>query len=127
MSRTTFEARVQRRDRERAGLPRVLPPSGHVFCVQRQQALVWYAKYRTGTGRQIQKKLGPAWTRRGRPPDGYYTHALAQRWLCATLEQIRSRTMPPTAGTRLEFATAAGEWLRHVEHERGRKPTTIRG
>ena len=52
----------------------VAPPSGHVFCVQRQHGLVWYAKYRTGTGQQIQKKLGPAWTRRGRPPAGYLTY-----------------------------------------------------
>jgi integrase len=98
-----------------------------VFCVQRQHGLVWYAKYRTGTGRQIQRKLGPAWTRRGRPPDGYFTHGLAERWLCATLEQIRARTMPPTLGTRVIFNVAAEEWLRHVEHDRGRKPTTIRG
>jgi hypothetical protein len=35
--------------------------------------------------------------------------------------------MPPVAGTRLAFDTAAAEWLRHVEHDRGRKPTTIRG
>jgi integrase len=52
---------------------------------------------------------------------------MAQRWLCATLEQIRLRAMPPRAGTRLAFATAAAEWLRHVEHDRARKPTTIRG
>jgi integrase len=127
MSRTSPEARARRREFERGGLPRVMPPSGHVFCVQRQCGLVWYAKYRTGTGRQIQKKLGPAWTRRGRPPAGYFTHGLAERWLCATLQQIRSRTMPPMAGTRATFTAAAAEWLRHIEHDRGRKPTTVRG
>jgi integrase len=127
MSRTSPEARARRREFERGGLPRLAPPSGHVFCVQRQHGLVWYAKYRTGTGRQIQRKLGPAWTCRGRPPAGYFTHGLAERWLCATLEQIRARTMPPTPGTRVTFNVAADEWLRHVEHDRGRKPTTIRG
>ena len=30
----------------------------------------WYAKYRLPDGRQVQKKLGPAWTERGRPPAG---------------------------------------------------------
>jgi integrase len=127
MSRTSPEARARRREFERGGLPRVTPPSGHVFCVQRQHGLVWYAKYRTGTGRQIQRKLGPAWTRRGRPPAGYYTRTLAERWLCATHEQIRRRTMPATAGTRVTFNVAAAEWLRHIEHDRHRKPTTIRG
>jgi hypothetical protein len=107
--------------------PTVRPPSGHVFCVQRQSGLVWYAKYRTGTGRQIQKKLGPAWTRRGRPPAGSFTRPVAEQWLCATLDQIRARTMPPDAGTRARFDDAAAEWLRYVEHDRRRKPTTVRG
>jgi integrase len=98
-----------------------------VFCVQRQHGLVWYAKYRTGNGGQVQKKLGPAWTRRGRPPAGYFTRPLAERWLCATLEQIRTRTMPPMAGARASFAAAAAEWLRFIEHDRARKPTTVRG
>jgi hypothetical protein len=90
MSRTSSEAPVRRREFERGGQPRVAPPSGHVFCVQRQHGLVWYAK-------------------------------------CATLEQIRSRTMPPMAGTRAIVTDAVAEWLRHVEHDRGRKPTTVRG
>jgi integrase len=105
----------------------VAPPSGHVFCVQRQHGLVWYAKYRTGTGRQIQKKLGPAWARRGSPPVGYLNRSLAERWLSATLEQIRVRTTPPLAGTRASFRAAADEWLRYVEYDRGRKATTVRG
>jgi integrase len=107
--------------------PVVAPPSGHVFCIQRQNGLVWYANYRTGTGRQIQKKLGPAWTRRGRPPPGYLNRSSAERWLSATLEQIRFRTTPPLAGTRASFRAAADEWLRYVEHDRVRKATTVRG
>jgi integrase len=107
--------------------PVVAPPSGHVFCVQRQHGLVWYAKYRTGIGLQIQRKLGPAWTRRGRPPAGYLTRSSAERWLCVTLEQIRVRTMPPMAGTRASFTAAADEWLRYIEHDRRRKATTVRG
>ena len=42
-------------------------PSGHVFRVERRRGSVWYAKYRLPDGRQVQKKIGPAWTRRGRP------------------------------------------------------------
>ena len=40
------------------------PPTGHVFRVDRARGPVWYAKYRLPDGRQVQKKLGPAWTGR---------------------------------------------------------------
>src|SRR3954447_13230897 len=127
MSRTPARNRARQKRRGPVPPPVVAPPSGHVFCVQRQHGLVWYAKYRTGTGLQIQKKLGPAWTRRDRPPAGYFNRSSADRWLCATLEQIRVRTMPPMAGTRASFTAAAEEWLRYVEHDRHRKATTVRG
>jgi integrase len=45
--------------------------SGHVFKAERQRGPVWYAKYRLPDGRQVQKRLGPAWTKRGRPEAGY--------------------------------------------------------
>jgi integrase len=118
---------MARRADEPQPLPVIGPPSGHVFCVQRQHGLVWYAKYRTGTGRQVQKKLGPAWTRRGQPPAGYLNRAGAQRWLEATLQRIRARTLAPMAGTPARFETAAAEWLRFIEHDRCLKPTTVRG
>ena len=35
-----------------------------------QRGPVWYAKYRLPDGRQVQKRIGPAWTQRGRPADG---------------------------------------------------------
>lgn len=88
----------------------VVPPSGHVYLIHRQSGPVWYVKYRIGTGRQIQRKLGPAWPRRGQPPAGYLNRSLAERWLCATLAQIRARTTPPMAGTPCTFAVAAAEW-----------------
>ena len=56
-SRSALRARVPRRARARA---------------------VWYAKYRLPDGRQVQKKIGPAWTERGRPPAGYFTKRLAE-------------------------------------------------
>jgi hypothetical protein len=45
-------------------------PTGHVFRAERVRGSVWYAKYRLPDGRQVQKKLGPAWTERGRPANG---------------------------------------------------------
>ena len=56
----------------------VRPPSGHVFRVDRARGPVWYAKYRLPDGRQMQRKIGPAWTERGRPAAGYFTKRTAE-------------------------------------------------
>jgi hypothetical protein len=57
------------------------PPSGHVFRMERKRGAVWYGNYRLPDGRQIQTKIGPAWTGRGRPAAGYVTKRLAEDWL----------------------------------------------
>jgi integrase len=43
------------------------PVSGHVFRVVRKRGPAWYAKYRLPDGHQVQRRLGLAWTTRGRP------------------------------------------------------------
>jgi hypothetical protein len=56
--------------RPTASASRAMPgqtPTGHVFHVDRKHVPVWYAKYRLPDGRQVQRKLGPAWSERGRP------------------------------------------------------------
>jgi integrase len=103
------------------------PPTGHVFRVERARGLAWYAKYRLPDGRQVQKKLGPAWTGRGRPSAGYFTKRLAEDWLRGVLEQARRGTLPGLVRTGATFADAAAEYLRYIEHDRGRKPSTVRG
>jgi integrase len=105
----------------------VQPPSGHVFRVERKRGPAWYAKYRLPDGRQVQKKLGPAWTERGRPPAGYFTKRAAEAWLRDTLDAARRGTLPGLVRTRATFSDAATEHLRYVEHDRGRKPSTVRG
>jgi integrase len=102
------------------------PPTGHVFRVDRARGPVWYAKYRLPDGRQVQKKLGPAWTERGRPAAGYFTKRLAEDWLRSTLEQARRGTLPGSVRTGATFADAAAEFLRYTEHDRGCKPSTLR-
>jgi integrase len=102
------------------------PPTGHVFRVARARGPVWYAKYRLPDGRQAQKKIGPAWTERGRPPAGYYTKRLAEDWLREVLDQARRGTLPGAVRTGARFEDAAAEWLRYVEHDRGVKPSTLR-
>jgi len=102
-------------------------PTGHVFRVERTRGPIWYAKYRLPDGRQVQKKLGPAWTGRGRPAAGYFTKRLAEDRLRETLEEARRGTLSGMVRTGATFADAAAEYLRYVEDERGRKPSTLRG
>lgn len=97
------------------------PVSGHVFRVTRARGPQWYAKYRTPDGRQIQKRLGPAWTERGRPPTGYFTKRTAKAWLQDQLVAVRNGHGPqPPSGDTFEDIVAG--WLAHVQREA--KPST---
>jgi integrase len=100
--------------------------SGHVFRVDRKRGPVWYAKYRLPDGRQIQKRIGPAWTSRGRPAAGSFTRRTAQAWLDETLAEARAGTLAAQTRTGVLFSRAAEEWLRYAEHDRACKPTTMR-
>jgi integrase len=101
------------------------PPTGHVFRVERARGPVWYAKYRLPDGRQVQKKIGPAWTERGRPAAGYFTKRTAEEWLRQLLDEARRGTLPGMVRTGVTFADAAAEWLRYLEHDRLRKASTL--
>lgn len=103
------------------------PPSGHVFRVERKRGAQWYAKYRLPDGRQLQRRIGPAWTERGRPAAGYFTKRTAEDWLRDLLGEARRGTLPGLVKTGVTFSEAADEWLRYVEHDRNRKHSTIVG
>ena len=105
----------------------VASPTGHVFRIERVRGPAWYAKYRLPDGRQVQKKLGPAWTERGRPPAGFFTKRLAEDWLRDVLHKARQGTLAGQVRTGATFANATAEYLRYVEQDRGRKPSTLRG
>jgi integrase len=101
------------------------PPSGHVFRVDRTRGPQWYAKYRLPDGRQVQKRLGPAWSGRGRAPAGYFTKRLAEAWLRRTLDEARRGELPGLVRTGATFADAAAEYLRYIGEDRGRKVSTV--
>lgn len=107
--------------------PPLRPPSGHVFKVKRTRGEIWYAKYRLSNGRQVQRKLGPAWSERGRPPAGYYTKRAAEDWLRDLLDQARRGTLPGMVATGITFAAAAADFLSYAEHHKQLKPSTLRG
>ncbi len=103
----------------------VRPISGHVYRVNGKRSDNWYAKYRLPDARQVQRKIGPAWTQRGRPAAGYFTKRTAEAWLRQTLDEARRGTLLGMVQTGATFADAAAEWLRYVEHERACKPSTV--
>jgi integrase len=74
--------------------------SGHVFRVDRKSGPVWFAKYRLPDGRQVQKRIAPAWTRPGRPDDGYVNRRGAEAWLPDVLAQAHAGTLPGMVKTR---------------------------
>lgn len=85
------------------------------------------AKWRDAGG-QHQRVLGKAWSGRGRPTNGYLSKHAAQRELDAILAEARRgqlvAPLRPVGGA--VFADAAAEWLRYVEHDRKRRPSTLR-
>jgi integrase len=101
-------------------------PTGTVFRREGTRRPVWYAKYRLADGRHVQRRIGPAWTERGRPPSGYYTKRTAEAWLRDLLDEARRGTLPGSVRTGVTFADAASEWLRFIEEDRERKPSTLR-
>jgi len=64
-------------------------------------------------------------TGRGRPAAGYVTKRLAADWLRGVMEEARRGTLPGMVRTGATFADAAAEWLRYIEHDRMRKPSTV--
>jgi hypothetical protein len=100
--------------------------SGHVFRREGARGPVWYAKFREPSGRQVQKRIGPAWTGRGRPAEGFFTKRTAERWLADVLAQADAGELPGQACPGVTFAQAAREWLRYVEQDRACKASTLR-
>jgi integrase len=83
-------------------------------------------KYRLPDGRQVQRKLGPAWGGRGRPPAGYFTKRTAEDALRTVLDEARRGVLPGMVRTGATFADAAAEFMRYAEHDRGCKASTLR-
>ena len=103
-------------------------PSGFVFRLEKTRGASWWAKYRLPDGTQVKRKIGPAWTGRGRPAAGYFTKRLAEDWLRDRLEELkRSDAVSSAASVSVTFAEAAEEYLRYATEDRGCKPSTVRG
>ena len=87
---------------------------------------MWYANYRLPDGRQVKRRVGPAWTERGRPAAGYFTKRTAEHWLADVLDQARRGELPGMVRSGAVFEDAVAEFMRWLEYDRQRKPSTLR-
>lgn len=94
------------------------PISGHVYKVARKRGDQWYAKYRLPDGRQVQRRIGPHWSERTSPPEGYFTKQSAKAWLDDALARARRGELPGMVASGRTFSGACDEWL---EWKRSRK------
>jgi integrase len=101
--------------------------TGFVRIVERAGGPVFYAQVRTADGRRLQRRLGRAWTKRSRPPEGYITRAKAELQLAEMLAgRDPNVAVEPQPGDEVTFGQACREWMRYVELDRKRRPSTIR-
>lgn len=101
------------------------PISGHVILRQGKRGGVFYARYRLPDGRQVKRRIGPAWSGRGRPAAGFFTQRTAEAELEAILTDARRGTLEGMKRSGATFADAAAEFLRYVEHVRQRESSTV--
>ncbi|MEY2512974.1 MAG: hypothetical protein QOJ89_332, partial [bacterium] len=112
--------------------------SGHLQIRDGARGRVWVALWRDGEGRH-KKTLGRAWvkphgkTAKGAPkwraadgpkPDGVLTPRDAEQALRELL--LDAPAEPPLVRVEHTFREACEEWLRYVEHDRDRRPSTVR-
>ena len=98
------------------------PPSGHVFRVERARLVrqVPPAGWAPGA-EQAPAGMDRPWSTRA----GYFTKRTAEDWLRKLAEEARRGTLPGMVRTGARFADAAAEWLRYIEQDRLRKPSTV--
>lgn len=95
------------------------------MVIERERGPVFYGKWRDSRGRQVKKRLGSAWVKRGRPPAGALTERDAVVALAAAIEAHEAGLKVPEVDRVTTFADAAAAWLHHLEHVEGAKPTTL--
>jgi integrase len=90
--------------------------SGHVWLYQGKRRQTWCAKWRDHTG-QHEKRLGRAWTGKGRPPQGFLRRREAEALLEEILVDAR-RGQLRQQRTGVTFADVAKDWYRRGPLER---------
>lgn len=107
-------------------LPKSTPGrvTGHVSLKRRKTGTSWYMKWREPDGRQVQRRIGPAWEKGGRPPAGHFTRRMAEEALEAKLTDVRRGAVESPSGA--TFADAAAEFLRFAANVQKVDPSTVK-
>jgi hypothetical protein len=108
------------------------------LVIRAHNGRVFYeGKWRDSRGRQVKRRIGPAWMergegeggwckRRGRVPEGWFDEKSAivelRRLVDAREEELLRVGIGETT-----FEAVAAEWLHHLEHIVGAKPSTLEG
>ncbi|MHB8695418.1 MAG: tyrosine-type recombinase/integrase [Solirubrobacteraceae bacterium] len=96
--------------------------SGHVFLYEGKRTKTWCAKWRDHEG-QHERRLGPAWSEPGRPPEGFFREREAKAALAQILVDARAG-ISQQRRTGVSFAEAAEDWYGHGMLERDWSPST---
>jgi integrase len=101
--------------------------SGRVYIRERKRGDQWYMQYRVN-GRRFNRRLGPVWREKGRPPASYFTKRKAEQALEAILTDARrgDLVLPDPVRDGKTYRDACDEWLRYVEQEKDRAAGTVR-
>ncbi len=90
--------------------------SGHVWLYEGKRRKTWCAKWRDQNG-QHEKRLGPDWTGKGPPPEGFLREREAQQLLDEILvDARRGQLRQERTGT--TFAYVAEDWYERGCYER---------
>ncbi len=100
--------------------------TGFVREIERRDGPVFYALLRMPDGRRLQRRLGPAWAKRSRPPAGHLTRAQAEARLEAMLNgQDEAVPVEIPAGLGVTFGRIGREHLDYIENDRKRRRSTV--
>ncbi len=92
--------------------------SGSVRILKRKRGDQWYMFYRRRDGVQVKRRIGPAWTKKGKPAGGFFTERMAEAELRKQLVEVEAETLRRDDDTGATFEQAAIEYLRFVREER---------
>jgi integrase len=81
---------------------------------------VWVMRYRLPSGKDSRKVLGPAWTKKGRPPHGYLTESDA----LVRAEAFAAQHSTVPRSSRGTFRAGLDAFLRYCEQEKGLRGST---
>jgi hypothetical protein len=107
--------------------------TGTLLVVERVSGPVYYGKWRDSTGRQVKRRLGPAWVvragsswvpRPGRVREGWLDERAAYVTLASAIER-HERALAALPDGDVTFADAVARWMHHLEFVKCVKPSTL--